>query len=131
MLPLVDKSNAVETRTGVSFQHPEIIVHAELITSTLSEPYYWKLPEQFKGSMVGNITMGFFLLFVSSWILLWYLQDSVCIVIDANKHHVFPNIIAKLMSHLPFIIHSYIAYRSVVLHACKTKRQGIHRESQK
>lgn len=87
MLPLVDKSNAVETRTGVSFQHPEIIVHAELITSTLSEPYYWKLPEQFKGSMVGNITVGFFLLFVSSWILLWYLQDSVCIVIDANRHH--------------------------------------------
>nr|XP_004550571.2 laminin subunit alpha-2 isoform X4 [Maylandia zebra] len=52
VLPLVDKSNAVETRTGVSFQHPEIIVHAELITSTLSEPYYWKLPEQFKGSMI-------------------------------------------------------------------------------
>uniref|UniRef100_A0A3P8R9V6 Laminin subunit alpha 2 n=1 Tax=Astatotilapia calliptera TaxID=8154 RepID=A0A3P8R9V6_ASTCA len=48
VLPLVDKSNAVETRTGVSFQHPEIIIHAELITSTLSEPYYWKLPEQFK-----------------------------------------------------------------------------------
>uniref|UniRef100_A0A669EDF2 Laminin subunit alpha-2 n=1 Tax=Oreochromis niloticus TaxID=8128 RepID=A0A669EDF2_ORENI len=48
VLPLVDKSNAVETRTGVSFQHPEIIVHAELITSALSEPYYWKLPEQFK-----------------------------------------------------------------------------------
>uniref|UniRef100_A0A669CIT2 Laminin subunit alpha-2 n=1 Tax=Oreochromis niloticus TaxID=8128 RepID=A0A669CIT2_ORENI len=52
VLPLVDKSNAVETRTGVSFQHPEIIVHAELITSALSEPYYWKLPEQFKGSMI-------------------------------------------------------------------------------
>uniref|UniRef100_A0AAX7VJA7 Laminin subunit alpha 2 n=1 Tax=Astatotilapia calliptera TaxID=8154 RepID=A0AAX7VJA7_ASTCA len=52
VLPLVDKSNAVETRTGVSFQHPEIIIHAELITSTLSEPYYWKLPEQFKGSMI-------------------------------------------------------------------------------
>ncbi|XP_030577117.1 laminin subunit alpha-2 isoform X2 [Archocentrus centrarchus] len=52
VLPLVDKSNTVETRTGVSFQHPEIIVHAEFITSTLSEPYYWKLPEQFKGSMI-------------------------------------------------------------------------------
>ncbi|XP_040920198.1 laminin subunit alpha-2 isoform X4 [Toxotes jaculatrix] len=52
VLPLVDKSNTVETRRGVSFQHPEIIAHAELVTSTLSEPYYWKLPEQFRGSMI-------------------------------------------------------------------------------
>ncbi|XP_044024751.1 laminin subunit alpha-2 isoform X3 [Siniperca chuatsi] len=52
VLPLVDKSNAVETRRGVSFQHPEILAHAELVTSTLSEPYYWKLPEQFRGSMI-------------------------------------------------------------------------------
>ncbi|XP_071323558.1 laminin subunit alpha-2 isoform X3 [Trachinotus anak] len=52
VLPLVDKSNTVETRRGVSFQHPEILAHAELITSTLSEPYYWKLPEQFRGSMI-------------------------------------------------------------------------------
>nr|XP_046228323.1 laminin subunit alpha-2 isoform X9 [Scatophagus argus] len=52
VLPLVDKSNTVETRRGVSFQHPEILAHAELVTSTLSEPYYWKLPEQFSGSMI-------------------------------------------------------------------------------
>ncbi|XP_039981437.1 laminin subunit alpha-2 isoform X2 [Xiphias gladius] len=52
VLPLVDKSNTVETRRGVSFQHPEILAHAELITSALSEPYYWKLPEQFRGSMI-------------------------------------------------------------------------------
>ncbi|XP_047184473.1 laminin subunit alpha-2 isoform X5 [Scophthalmus maximus] len=52
VLPLVDKSNTVETRRGVSFQHPEILAHAELVTSTLSEPYYWKLPEQFRGSMI-------------------------------------------------------------------------------
>uniref|UniRef100_A0A8C4I4G9 Basement membrane-specific heparan sulfate proteoglycan core protein n=1 Tax=Dicentrarchus labrax TaxID=13489 RepID=A0A8C4I4G9_DICLA len=48
VLPLVDKSNTVETRRGVSFQHPEILAHAELVTSILSEPYYWQLPEQFK-----------------------------------------------------------------------------------
>ncbi|XP_070781481.1 laminin subunit alpha-2 [Enoplosus armatus] len=52
VLPLVDRSNTVETRRGVSFQHPEILAHAELVTSTLSEPYYWKLPEQFRGSMI-------------------------------------------------------------------------------
>ncbi|TDH00593.1 hypothetical protein EPR50_G00190060 [Perca flavescens] len=52
VLPLVDKSNTAETRRGVSFQHPEILAHSELVTSTLSEPYYWKLPEQFRGSMI-------------------------------------------------------------------------------
>lgn len=54
MLPLVDKSNTVETRRGVTFQHPEILAHADLVTSTVSEPYYWRLPEQFRGSMVGK-----------------------------------------------------------------------------
>ncbi|XP_029318613.1 laminin subunit alpha-2 isoform X4 [Cottoperca gobio] len=52
VLSLVDKSNTVETRSGVSFQHPEILARTELGTSTLSEPYYWKLPEQFRGSMI-------------------------------------------------------------------------------
>lgn len=52
VLPLVDKSNTVETRRGVTFQHPEILAHADLVTSTVSEPYYWRLPEQFRGSMV-------------------------------------------------------------------------------
>ncbi|KAM4601168.1 laminin subunit alpha-2 [Polymixia lowei] len=52
VLPLVDKSNAAETRRGVSFQHPEILAHAELVRSALAEPYYWRLPEQFRGSMI-------------------------------------------------------------------------------
>uniref|UniRef100_A0A3Q3VVE3 Basement membrane-specific heparan sulfate proteoglycan core protein n=1 Tax=Mola mola TaxID=94237 RepID=A0A3Q3VVE3_MOLML len=52
VLTLVDKSNSVETRRGVSFQHPEILAHANLVTPALSEPYYWKLPEQFRGSMI-------------------------------------------------------------------------------
>ncbi|KAF7660100.1 hypothetical protein LDENG_00288180 [Lucifuga dentata] len=52
VLPLVDKSNLVETKRGVSFQHPEILAHTELVTSALSEPYYWRLPEQFRGSMI-------------------------------------------------------------------------------
>uniref|UniRef100_A0A3Q3D5A7 Basement membrane-specific heparan sulfate proteoglycan core protein n=1 Tax=Hippocampus comes TaxID=109280 RepID=A0A3Q3D5A7_HIPCM len=52
VLPLVDKSSIVETKTGVSFQHPEILAHSELVTTVLSEPYYWKLPQQFRGSMI-------------------------------------------------------------------------------
>ncbi|XP_029705872.1 LOW QUALITY PROTEIN: laminin subunit alpha-2 [Takifugu rubripes] len=52
VLPLVDRSNTVETRRGVSFQHPEILVHADLVDPALTEPYYWKLPGQFKGSMI-------------------------------------------------------------------------------
>ncbi|XP_051908452.1 laminin subunit alpha-2 isoform X2 [Hippocampus zosterae] len=52
VLPLVDKSSIVETKTGVSFQHPEILANSELVTTVLSEPYYWKLPQQFRGSMI-------------------------------------------------------------------------------
>uniref|UniRef100_H3DG70 Laminin subunit alpha 2 n=1 Tax=Tetraodon nigroviridis TaxID=99883 RepID=H3DG70_TETNG len=52
VLPLVDRSNTVETRRGVSFQHPEILVHADLVEPALTEPYYWKLPGQFRGSMI-------------------------------------------------------------------------------
>ncbi|XP_056150110.1 laminin subunit alpha-2 [Lampris incognitus] len=52
VIPLVDKSNNAETRRGVSFQHPEILAHAELVSSALTEPYYWRLPEQFRGSMI-------------------------------------------------------------------------------
>uniref|UniRef100_A0A8C8DYG7 Basement membrane-specific heparan sulfate proteoglycan core protein n=1 Tax=Oryzias sinensis TaxID=183150 RepID=A0A8C8DYG7_9TELE len=51
-LPLVDKFNTVKTRSGVSFQHPEIIARAEQAAETLSEPFYWLLPEQFTGSMI-------------------------------------------------------------------------------
>ncbi|KAG9347470.1 hypothetical protein JZ751_005037 [Albula glossodonta] len=52
ILPLVDKANQKTTTHGVSFQHPEIIANADLVTRDLSEPYYWKLPEQFQGSMI-------------------------------------------------------------------------------
>ena len=52
VLPLVDKSNEQDTTHGVSFQHPEIIANADLVTQRLSEPYYWRLPKQFQGSMV-------------------------------------------------------------------------------
>uniref|UniRef100_A0A3P8V0J9 Laminin subunit alpha 2 n=1 Tax=Cynoglossus semilaevis TaxID=244447 RepID=A0A3P8V0J9_CYNSE len=52
VLPLVDKSNTVETRRGVSFQHPDILANADVVSSALSEPFYWRLPEQFRGSMI-------------------------------------------------------------------------------
>nr|XP_023652916.1 laminin subunit alpha-2 isoform X2 [Paramormyrops kingsleyae] len=52
MLPLVDKACRLTTTQGISFQYPEIIAHAELVTRELSEPYYWRLPEQFQGSMI-------------------------------------------------------------------------------
>ncbi|XP_062857847.1 laminin subunit alpha-2 [Trichomycterus rosablanca] len=52
MLPLVDKFNRKETTFGVTFQHPEIIANADVIRHELSEPYYWKLPKQFRGSMI-------------------------------------------------------------------------------
>lgn len=52
MLPLVDKDNTKEIIFGVTFQHPEIIANAEVIRQELAEPYYWKLPKQFRGSMV-------------------------------------------------------------------------------
>ncbi|KAJ8270754.1 hypothetical protein GJAV_G00118850 [Gymnothorax javanicus] len=52
VLPLVDKTNQRATTHGVSFQYPEIIANADLVTRDLSEPYYWRLPEQFQGSMI-------------------------------------------------------------------------------
>uniref|UniRef100_A0A4W5KBC8 Laminin subunit alpha 2 n=1 Tax=Hucho hucho TaxID=62062 RepID=A0A4W5KBC8_9TELE len=51
-LPLVDKANQHETTSGVTFQHPEIIANADLVTQKLTELYYWRLPEQFHGSMI-------------------------------------------------------------------------------
>ncbi|XP_071006528.1 laminin subunit alpha-2 isoform X1 [Oncorhynchus clarkii lewisi] len=51
-LPLVDKANLQETTSGVTFQHPEIIANADLVTQKLTELYYWRLPEQFHGSMI-------------------------------------------------------------------------------
>ncbi|XP_051500882.1 laminin subunit alpha-2 [Myxocyprinus asiaticus] len=52
VLPLVDKSNAQESTAGVSFQHPDIIANADVVRQHLSEPYYWRLPKQFRGSMI-------------------------------------------------------------------------------
>ncbi|XP_060769556.1 laminin subunit alpha-2 [Neoarius graeffei] len=52
VLPLVDKDNTKEITFGVTFQYPEIIANAEVIRQELAEPYYWKLPKQFRGSMI-------------------------------------------------------------------------------
>ncbi|XP_058247538.1 laminin subunit alpha-2 isoform X3 [Hemibagrus wyckioides] len=52
VLPLVDKDNTKEITLGVTFQYPEIIANAEVIHQELAEPYYWKLPKQFRGSMI-------------------------------------------------------------------------------
>lgn len=54
VLPLVDKTNAKETTVGVTFQHPEILANADLVQQELAEPYYWRLPKQFRGSMVSG-----------------------------------------------------------------------------
>ncbi|KAL0163681.1 hypothetical protein M9458_039434, partial [Cirrhinus mrigala] len=51
VLPLVDKSSRQEITAGVSFQHPDIIANADVVQQYLSEPYYWRLPKQFKRSM--------------------------------------------------------------------------------
>uniref|UniRef100_A0A8C7F5J6 Laminin, alpha 2 n=1 Tax=Oncorhynchus kisutch TaxID=8019 RepID=A0A8C7F5J6_ONCKI len=51
-LPLVDKDNQQETTRGVTFQHPEIIANADLVTQKLTKTYYWRLPEQFQASMI-------------------------------------------------------------------------------
>uniref|UniRef100_A0A8C9W1A7 Basement membrane-specific heparan sulfate proteoglycan core protein n=1 Tax=Scleropages formosus TaxID=113540 RepID=A0A8C9W1A7_SCLFO len=52
VLPLVDRDGRLRTTQGVSFQHPEIVAHADLVARELSEPFYWRLPEQFQGSMI-------------------------------------------------------------------------------
>ncbi|KAK3506985.1 hypothetical protein QTP70_034266 [Hemibagrus guttatus] len=52
VLSLVDKDNTKEITFGVTFQYPEIIANAEVIRQELAEPYYWKLPKQFRGSMI-------------------------------------------------------------------------------
>lgn len=56
VLPLVDKDNTKEITFGVTFQYPEIIANAEVIRQELSEPYFWKLPKQFRGSMVSVLS---------------------------------------------------------------------------
>ncbi|XP_076872711.1 LOW QUALITY PROTEIN: laminin subunit alpha-2 [Brachyhypopomus gauderio] len=52
VLPLVDRANVKMTTAGVTFQHPEILAHAEQVQQELTEPYYWRLPRQFQGSMI-------------------------------------------------------------------------------
>ncbi|XP_065124896.1 laminin subunit alpha-2 isoform X2 [Paramisgurnus dabryanus] len=52
ILPLVDRSSVQEITAGVSFQHPDIIANADVVRQHMNEPYYWKLPKQFKGSMI-------------------------------------------------------------------------------
>ncbi|XP_043920288.1 laminin subunit alpha-2 isoform X4 [Protopterus annectens] len=49
-LSLVDQMNHHSTSSGVSFQHPEIVLNVDaVIKDTLTEPFYWKLPQQFEG----------------------------------------------------------------------------------
>ncbi|XP_053566671.1 laminin subunit alpha-2 isoform X2 [Bombina bombina] len=50
VLPLVDYTQQHRTTKGVTFQHPEIIAKIDQVKQDLpSEPFYWKLPEQFEG----------------------------------------------------------------------------------
>ncbi|KAM4693155.1 laminin subunit alpha-2 isoform 1-T1 [Discoglossus pictus] len=50
VLPLVDFTHQHRTTKGVYFQHPEIIANIEQVKQDLhSEPFYWKLPQQFEG----------------------------------------------------------------------------------
>ncbi|XP_078505043.1 laminin subunit alpha-2 isoform X3 [Lissotriton helveticus] len=50
ILPLVDFTHQHRTTKGVTFQHPEIIANIDQVVQDLhSEPFYWKLPEQFQG----------------------------------------------------------------------------------
>lgn len=74
VLPLVDESNGQESTAGVSFQHPDIIANADVVQQHLSEPYYWRLPKQFKRSMVRlfTYTTSSFLLFYSFLFLLLF-----------------------------------------------------------
>uniref|UniRef100_A0A8B9LLR2 Basement membrane-specific heparan sulfate proteoglycan core protein n=1 Tax=Astyanax mexicanus TaxID=7994 RepID=A0A8B9LLR2_ASTMX len=52
VLPLVDRTNVKETTVGMTFQHPEIIANADLVRQEITEPFYWRLPKQFRGSMI-------------------------------------------------------------------------------
>ncbi|XP_006885094.1 PREDICTED: laminin subunit alpha-2-like [Elephantulus edwardii] len=50
ILPLVDEALRHTTTKGITFQHPEIIAHMDMVRKDLHlEPFYWKLPEQFEG----------------------------------------------------------------------------------
>ncbi|XP_075719830.1 laminin subunit alpha-2 [Rhinoderma darwinii] len=50
VLELTDFTLQHQTTKGVFFQHPEIIAFIDQVKQDLrSEPFYWKLPEQFEG----------------------------------------------------------------------------------
>uniref|UniRef100_A0A8C5PW47 Laminin subunit alpha 2 n=1 Tax=Leptobrachium leishanense TaxID=445787 RepID=A0A8C5PW47_9ANUR len=50
VLELVDFTHQHRTTRGVIFQHPEIVAYIDQVKQDLhSEPFYWKLPEQFEG----------------------------------------------------------------------------------
>ncbi|KAH0622297.1 hypothetical protein JD844_024476 [Phrynosoma platyrhinos] len=50
ILPLVDESVQHRTVHGIVYQYPETIANIDLVKQELhSEPFYWRLPEQFNG----------------------------------------------------------------------------------
>ncbi|XP_063299217.1 laminin subunit alpha-2 isoform X3 [Pelobates fuscus] len=50
VLELVDFTHQQRTTKGVTFQHPEIVALIDQVKQDLqSEPFYWKLPQQFEG----------------------------------------------------------------------------------
>ncbi|XP_039180622.1 laminin subunit alpha-2 isoform X7 [Crotalus tigris] len=50
VLPLVDENVQHQTTKGIIYQYPETIANIELVMQELhSEPFYWRLPEQFEG----------------------------------------------------------------------------------
>uniref|UniRef100_A0A803TQL9 Laminin subunit alpha 2 n=1 Tax=Anolis carolinensis TaxID=28377 RepID=A0A803TQL9_ANOCA len=50
ILPLVDENVQHQTVHGIVYQYPETIANIDLVKQELhSEPFYWRLPEQFEG----------------------------------------------------------------------------------
>uniref|UniRef100_A0A8C6VI31 Laminin subunit alpha 2 n=1 Tax=Naja naja TaxID=35670 RepID=A0A8C6VI31_NAJNA len=50
VLPLVDENVQHQTTKGIIYQYPETIANIDLVMKDLhSEPFYWRLPEQFEG----------------------------------------------------------------------------------
>ncbi|KAM6465704.1 laminin subunit alpha-2 isoform 3-T3 [Liasis olivaceus] len=50
VLPLVDESVQHQTTKGIIYQYPDTIANIDLVMQELhSEPFYWRLPEQFEG----------------------------------------------------------------------------------
>uniref|UniRef100_A0A670YWM6 Laminin subunit alpha 2 n=1 Tax=Pseudonaja textilis TaxID=8673 RepID=A0A670YWM6_PSETE len=50
VLPLVDENVQHQTTKGIIYQYPETIANIDSVMQDLhSEPFYWRLPEQFEG----------------------------------------------------------------------------------